>query len=557
MRSYQNLIQQFGTNGDLHTTREFVHATMAGYPNHVQALEKAVDSLVTQVDTLHVFLNEFETIPEFLDRDKIYITRSQDFGLLGECGKYYWTDDLDGYQFICSDTLIYPPEYVENMISKIEQYMRKSVVGAGGYLIKVPFASFDPSTVYLPETGVIPADTPVPVLSDLALAYHSKTLHVSRHFFYQPELSSFWFSILGLEQHVPFICSCHSADWITSSGKPSGYILQKEAATDYRSFLIKSYFILPGAKKAESKSININSCFDKIYVMNLDRRPDRWKNISLITARHHLKLTRFPAVDGSKEPVYSSWQSYFNTTPRELPEGIEPLSNFTDKFLKYRHYVARVHFMESKFGRKAMQSPGAWGYALTYIRMLKDAIAHDYERIMIMDDDVILHKSFNSEFEKHYQSLPEDWKLIMLGAMQHQWEPYITPYSELLYHCHGSSVASHAIGMTKKVFLPLLFYAEKLDLPIDEGAVFHVQNIYSRDCFVCIPNLAIQDMRESDISSSAMKQEDVDKWIKLFRWNPDDYDTVPLQPAALSTSPFQTFLRFIKSFFRRSDMVSP
>ena len=180
--------------------------------------------------------------------------------------------------------------------------------------------------------------------------------------------------------------------------------------------------------------------------------------------------------------------------------------------------------MEAKLNRKAIQSPGAWGYALSYISILKEAIEHDYQRILILDDDVILHKSFNGEFEKHFQNLPVDWKLILLGAMQHQWEPWITRYSEFLYHCHGTSVASHAVGIKKKAFLPLLFYSEKLDLPIDEGPVFHVQNIYSKSCFVCIPNLAIQDMRESDISSSAMKQQDVDKWIKLFRWNPDDYD---------------------------------
>jgi GR25 family glycosyltransferase involved in LPS biosynthesis len=265
-----------------------------------------------------------------------------------------------------------------------------------------------------------------------------------------------------------------------------------------------------------------------------------------------LKLTRFQATDGSKEPVYSSWQSYFNTAPRELPEGIEPLVDFTDKFLKYRHYVARVHFMETKLGRKAIQSPGAWGYALTYIRILQEAIKHDYQRILIMDDDIILHRSFNSEFEKHYQDLPENWRMIMLGAMQHQWEPFITPYSELLYQCNGSSVASHAVGLTKKAFLPLLFYAEKLDLPIDEGAVFHLQNVYNNECFICLPNLAIQDMRESDISSSAMKQEDTDRWMKLFRWNPDDYGNDHLHAPEKIKHPFQEFVRYVKCVLRIS-----
>jgi hypothetical protein len=141
-----------------------------------------------------------------------------------------------------------------------------------------------------------------------------------------------------------------------------------------------------------------------------------------------------------------------------------------------------------------------------------------------LDDDIILHKSFNIEFEKYYLTLPNDWNLIMLGAMQHNWEPWITKYSEFLYHCHGSSVASHAVGIARKMFLPMLFYAEKLDLPIDEGAVFHVQNVYDKQCFIFRPNLIIQDLGESDISSSAMKDEDMERWMKLFRWNLEDYD---------------------------------
>jgi hypothetical protein len=136
----------------------------------------------------------------------------------------------------------------------------------------------------------------------------------------------------------------------------------------------------------------------------------------------------------------------------------------------------------------------------------------------------VLHKNFNEEFEKHVQQLPSDWKLIMLGAMQHRWEPYITNYGDMFYHCHGSSVASHAVGIDRKVFLPLLFYSEKLDLPIDEGAIFHIQNVYDKHCYIFLPNLAIQDMTESDISSSAMKKEDTVSWINKFRWKTEDYD---------------------------------
>ena len=180
--------------------------------------------------------------------------------------------------------------------------------------------------------------------------------------------------------------------------------------------------------------------------------------------------------------------------------------------------------MENYLKKKAVQSPGALGYALTYASILNEAIQNNYERILIFDDDVIFHKNFNHEFRLRMRMLPCDWKLIMLGAMQHHWEDsWITWVNKNLYHCHGTSIASHAVAMQAKVFLPLLYYSEKLDLPIDEGAVYHIQQVYAKQCYVFYPNLVIQDVGESDINSSALSPKDIMKKNNIFRWNFADY----------------------------------
>ncbi len=501
-----------------------VHAALTAHPGRLRPLRQAVESLWRQVDTLHVFLDGFEAIPDFLDRENIFLTRSQDFGDLGECGKYYWTDDLTGYHLICSDQLVYPGHYAETMKARIEDYGRKSVIGAGGYRLNDPFVSFSESATTLPETENLPDDIAIPLVNDLALAYHSSTLRVSRHYFYQPAFSALWFSILALEQKVPLICCRHKAGWLARTGSPVPGQQPESDTSQARDFLVRSYFApSPSPAKGQAPA-DANSFFDKIYVINLDRRADRWEKIEIIAKKHNLNVTRFAAVDGNEEPARSAWESYSRSGLSRLPEGIVPLTGFRDKFLKYHHYVARLHFMETKLGKKAVQSPGAWGYALSYIAILKEAVLGDYRRILILDDDVILHKSFAAEFARHVQSLPGDWKLILLGAMQHRWEPDIPMDGEMFYHCHGSSVASHAVGIEQKAFLPLLFYANKLDLPIDEGAIFHMQNVYAGQCYVFLPNLAIQDMTESDIGSSVMRPEEVARWTALFHWNLDDYD---------------------------------
>lgn len=523
MPTHADLIRDYiRKEGKHHKNANLYHATLASSPERTEGLKRAVISLLTQVDTLHVYLNNFEDIPAFLDNEKIYITRSRDFGNLGECGKYYWVEDLQGYHFICSDRFIYPNNYVEKLRKKIDFYEKKVVLGCGAYLINQSFVTFDESATHLPETESRESDTEVELLKDSSLAFHSDTIKVSRHHFYQPQLSSLWFSLMAKEKSVPMICVANIG---TSLKPPFNFPEPLSDACDpdnYRTFFIKTYIARALIRPEKN---DMNSWFDKIYVMNLDRRKDRWAIVNSRIQKQNILICRFPAVDGYAEPFKSQFEEYIASGQLKLPEAIEPLETFRQKYLDYRHYIARIQFMERKLGRRAIQSPGALGYALSYISILTEAIAREFERIMIFDDDIILHKEFNNEFQKRMDNLPTDWMLIMLGAMQHHWEPpWISWENEMMYHCNGTSIASHAVGLDSRAFLPVLYYSQKLDLPIDEGAIYHLQHVYADQCFVFYPNLAIQDIGESEINSSAISQEDILKKNNLFRWDYDEYD---------------------------------
>jgi GR25 family glycosyltransferase involved in LPS biosynthesis len=503
-----------------------IHATLASEPERTNSLRKAIMSLLPQVDILHVFLNGFKNkLPDFLDHDKIFISRSQDFGYLGECGKYYWINDLNAYHFICSDSIQYPQDYVKTLKNFIDDSGRTVIVGAGGYILDEHYRSFDESAENISEFGALTQQLHVDILKDTCLAYHSSTLKLHRHIFYQPELSPIWFSSAALDQNISLVCIQHKENWIRKIYKKEEFLNSLTGNKKYLDFSIKSYF---KANYTSTDNYNINEYFNKIYLLNLDRRPDRLNRATKRLHSQKIWFTRISAVDGYKDPVKSQFETYFRSKLCSIPEGIQPIKTFKEKYLEYNHYVARVQFMENYLGKKAIQSPGAFGYALTYIEILKEAIANNYQRILIFDDDIILCKNFHNAFENRIRMLPADWRLIMLGAMQHNWnETWINWVNDSLYHCNGTSIASHAVGIQSKAFLPLLHYAEKLDLPIDEGAIYHVQQVYSKQCYVFYPNLVIQDISESDINSSAIRPEDIKKTNNLFRW---DYNNYKLSP---------------------------
>lgn len=525
MPTYQDLIKNYsGTASDEGQVDRLHHACMASVPENMSYLKTSVESILPQVDTLHVFLQDYESVPAFLNHEKIYISRSQDFGNLGECGKYYWVEEISGYQFICSELMKYPSHYVENMRKAVEVHDKKAIVGLGGLVIDENSFSINKAVDVFESTGRLDHTRNVDVVDDSAIAFHSSVLKISRHHFYQQEFSSYWLSILAKEQNIPLLCMKHEENWI--EGLSADESLLRNKNNQLLEFIIRTFFQkdFPEKKTIPQKQ-SINDFFDKTYVMNLERRHDRWSKFLKRNERHKVEVTRYAASDGSEGFIKEEWMNYNKQAFITLPEGIEPIKTFRQKYLNYDHHFTRIQFMEEKLGRKVMQK-GALGYAYTYISILQEAIRNNFSRILILDDDVIFHKDFNELFPEYIDQLPSDWKLFMLGAMQHHWEEsWISWYSDNLYHCHGSSIASHAVAIDKRVFLQLLYYAEKKDLPIDEGAVFHIQSVYDDDCFVFYPNLIIQDNTESDINSSALSSEDTIKKNNPFRWDYDNYES--------------------------------
>jgi GR25 family glycosyltransferase involved in LPS biosynthesis len=266
-----------------------------------------------------------------------------------------------------------------------------------------------------------------------------------------------------------------------------------------------------------------NQVFDNIYVINLDRSFSRWEKVMKACRETGINIERFSAVDGKNPEVLKQYERYNSLPLRKNPSFIKKITSSKEYYLDFRHSIARIAFLEEKCNQHSIKSAGAYAYALTYIKILEDAIQKKYQNILILDDDVLLHKNYNFLFRDSFKTLPNNWKLIMLGACQYDWDEWITPFNEHFYHCNGSSVASHAVGISSKMFLQLLHIAKKLDMPIDEGAVTHIQSNYKNDCYINFPNLMIQDTSDSEINSSDSQLDEGTLTNNTYRWNLNNY----------------------------------
>lgn len=139
-----------------------------------------------------------------------------------------------------------------------------------------------------------------------------------------------------------------------------------------------------GPKRKPSQMRNI----DFIYVINLDRRPERWQDVLKELVPYDILPHRFSAVDGWALP---------STVLNDIGVTITPETKRCPKPDKYGSYFLpdltriNVDLDEKCYGKKFISnhtSRGAVGCTLSHFSILEDAYNSGYETIWVMEDDI-------------------------------------------------------------------------------------------------------------------------------------------------------------------------
>ena len=270
--------------------------------------------------------------------------------------------------------------------------------------------------------------------------------------------------------------------------------------------------------------LQINQVFEKVLVLNLDRRPDRMAMVEAQLRGFDIDFERFAAVDGERPEIAREWHAYTRQPLVRIPAGHRPVTSYREFYLDYDSDRARIAFFEETYRRKALATPGAWGLLLSMTAIVKRALDEGWQSFLVLEDDVLLHKETPALFDRFVAQAPPDWVVLQLGAMQLHWEPeWIAWHSANLYRCRGSSIGAHAYGLRREAFALLREHCLARSLPFDVGALHTVKHRFADRCFTTMPNLAIQDAADSDISMSTMFFEEARKTANVYRWHLPDY----------------------------------
>jgi hypothetical protein len=172
-------------------------------------LRKTVASLRPQVDRLFVALNNYPSTPDFLNEGEyIHLDNST-----GDAAKFYNVEKWDGYFFSCDDDLIYPPDYVQTMITAIHKY--KGIVTLHGKKYPRPFTTFYNMLTNVRCLDNCDNDTFIDVPGTGVMAFHTSMFNLHYADFKRPNMADVWVCVKAIQQQVKIVALTHKAGYLT------------------------------------------------------------------------------------------------------------------------------------------------------------------------------------------------------------------------------------------------------------------------------------------------------------------------------------------------------
>lgn len=228
--------------------------------------------------------------------------------------------------------------------------------------------------------------------------------------------------------------------------------------------------------------------FERIYCINLDARPDRWRYVSQHLRKYGLgrKLRRFPGVDVRSDP----------------------------------HLKPHERLLQKNFSLLGM-----CGCMLSHRSIIAEAKADGLKSVLVFEDDIKVLPENVGNLPKTLTALAaRDWDVFYLGAT-YLWE--LRPQGPFLVNLPNGAYATHAIAYNHSVFDRILKllpgdpqkFVESCGFEINALDKWLQSELFDHSKFFASnPIMVVQGLQESDIAFN-QKQGIEQTQIALFKKN--------------------------------------
>ena len=186
--------------------------------------------------------------------------------------------------------------------------------------------------------------------------------------------------------------------------------------------------------------MKVNDWFEKVVVINLDRRTDRMEKLDAQLKELGIEYERFSAIDANVL-------------------GIE----------------------------------GMTAGAMSHVMVMK---RYAGKRILILEDDALFCEDFNQKFAEVMPELPSDWGIFYLGALLPKHTGEVQDFGNKHWFKQIMSTGSHAYCIRPDIMNDIAYRLDSYQWYIDIG--LRLENV-NYPCYITQPNLVTQFPSFSDL----------------------------------------------------------
>lgn len=186
--------------------------------------------------------------------------------------------------------------------------------------------------------------------------------------------------------------------------------------------------------------MKVNDWFEKVVVINLDRRTDRMEKLNAQLKELGIEYERFSAIDANVL-------------------GVEGMVAGT---------MSHVMVMKKYAGK----------------------------RILILEDDALFCDDFNEKFAEVMPELPSDWGIFYLGALLPKHTGEVQDFGNKYWFKQVMSTGSHAYCVRPDIMNDIAYRLDSYQWYIDIG--LRLENV-NYPCYIAQPNLVTQFASFSDL----------------------------------------------------------
>ena len=281
-------------------------------------------------------------------------------------------------------------------------------------------------------------------------------------------------------------------------------------------------------KIKEKASDKLNKFFNCIYVINLPN--ERHKIVNL--EKHLNKINaKYKIIDGvnvrdfENLKLYRRWiyqQNFDDGLVNKLifdeklylKKNEDLAGKFKNKTQSFNHWFKQgKHEGRKLFEKTNIQIEPQLGNLIAHMNVLKDAMKNEYEKILVLEDDVYPHTNLEELHEDNIKKV-KNFDILYYGCIQKKWDNININDG---YYKADNSYGSFSYAIKSNIYELLLSMYEELVNPV-EKCLIEIQSMSNRS-YVFYPNLFITDLENGKIH----RKREFDKYSKHFKWDINSY----------------------------------